>query len=193
MPEMRLPLLVRVEESDHMSRNCLLEDGWREVEVLQVWVRELPDAIDVEWNDYVIEMAGTQFRQQCAWIAGTAFTEDRLHKDPEVPDQLASRQKMRFTEESFDESERSIYIARQGKNVHGFVIVTADREYCTINLIAVDRRHRKKGIAKRLLAYLAAAYKQPIVAGTQATNDSSLALYKSAGFTKHLSYRSFHK
>lgn len=189
MPEMRLPKCVRTEHDDLVSRQSLLDDGWREVEILDVWVWNREER--GQWTDCDVAKKGD--RNQCVWIAGTAFTEDRLHKDPEVPDQLAARTKMKFTDQSFEDDEKAIYVVRVGEDVRGFVIVTADDDYCTINLIAVDRRHRRQGIARDLVNYLAAMYDQPIAAGTQATNEASIALYQSLGFEKQLSYRSFHK
>lgn len=193
MPEITLPLCCRIDADDMSSRNALLSDGWRDIELLQVWVREA-EALDIEWGDTIVDMASKSALKSCVWIASTSFTHDRLHKDPQVPDAVADRQKMRFVEAAFTCSEKAVYVAKDGKTVQGFVIVTADDEHCTIDLIAVDRRHRKKGVARKLIAHLSNVYKPlMIVAGTQSTNKPAQALYHSAGFICHQTCRTMHK
>ena len=200
MPEITLPLCVRIDATDLYSRKCLLQDGWREIEQLEVWSRETAIAIPVEWNGYVVEMATTTAKKACMWIASTSFVHDRLHKDVEVDNAIADRQKTQFVDAAFDSSEKSVFIARQKDAVmtaiavHGFCIVNADDTFCTIDLIAVDRRHRKKGIGRALLAHIVVIYKSLIiVAGTQSTNREGQALYEATGFEKRQTCRTMHK
>lgn len=191
MPEITLPLCCRIDADDMSSRNALLSDGWRDIELLQVWARE---GLPMDVGNVSVEMASKSALKSCVWIASTSFTHDRLHKDPQVPDAVADRQKMRFVEAAFTCSEKAVYVAKDGKTVQGFVIVTADDEHCTIDLIAVDRRHRGEGIAYALIAHLSNVYKPlMIVAGTQSTNKPAQALYHSAGFICHQTCRTLHK
>lgn len=192
MPETPLPLCVRTDADDHQSRTALIKDFWREIEILEVWVQRKRMACNIP--DYIIEMASAKRKQACLWIASTSFTEDRLHRDVEFPDAEADKQKMLRVERGFDKPDEAVYIARKGQQVHGFVIVSITKEHCIIELIAVDRRHRGKGIGKALLGTVAAAY-EPLVliAGTQSTNTASQRLYASMGFEREASYRTFHK
>ena len=202
MPVITLPLCVRIDADDLFSRTCLLKDGWREIERLEVWSRDTATCLSghttisppVELDGYVVVMATAAAKKACMWIASTSFVHDRLHKDPEVLNAVADRQKTQFVDAAFDSPEKSVFIARQKHAIYGFCIVTADDTFCTIDLVAVDRRHRKKGIGRGLIAHIAAVYKPLIlVAGTQSTNKEGRALYESTGFEKRQTCLTFHK
>lgn len=192
MPETTLPLCVRIDADDAFSRHCLKKDGWREIEVLEVWQHNGPPNA-VSLPDYTIDLATPTDAEACCWIASTSFTHDRLHSDPQVDNATADREKIRRVMQGFDSAVEQVFVARN-KDVHGFVIVSNDGQYIVIELIAVDRRQRRKNIALALLAHVASINHQTsIIAGTQATNLPSKKLYTAAGFQPVQRHRTFHK
>ena len=192
MPAITLPLCVRTDVDDMSSRNCLLKDGWREIERLEVWWRKA-GAME-QLYDGVVEMASADAKTTCLWIAATSFSHDRLHKDAKISNDVADRVKMNFVEEAFNSIEKSILVAKHEQHVAGFCILLADETDCAIELIAVHRKYRRQGIGRALIAAAANTYRDlTLVAGTQSTNESGQALYMSCGFECIQTWRSFHK
>lgn len=183
-----LPLCVRIDADDKRSREALLGDGWREIEVLETWLWD-------EWvdppEDHEVREAEPRDAKACELIALESFGYDRLHKDSSVPKDIADSLKLFEIIHAFgDEETLVLVVIEQGEGtVVGFVTFKFGR----IGLIAVDRISRKTGYAASLIGGLLVRIEGELRAGTQSDNEPARALYKSMGFKVEKRERSFHK
>lgn len=190
MPSVHLPLCVRIDEQDKFSRESLLADGWREIEILDIWYLE-------EWGngrpvDIPVREGYDLDIPRCQWIASTSFVHDRFHADPQFDDALADRLKSEWVAKAFAGEADKIYVA-EFKGIAGFVFCNREGDETIINLIATDRRRRNQGIGRALLQKVIAEFGPPIRAGTQRSNRPARTLYEALGFEILESKRTFHK
>ena len=190
---MPLPSCVRINVDDHRSAAALVDDGWREIEVLNKWYRR-PGPVDeyfccegVKGRDAVPSDRG-----QCQMIAVASFKFDRLHADPEVDDIEADQVRVRWVQGAFD-GNAIIYVADYQDKVVAFIILVDDNCLRRIDLIAVHPHWFKRGLASQLLAIAANNSPYGLEAGTQESNSPARNLYSSAGFLVTNSLRTFHK
>ncbi|MCR9220783.1 MAG: GNAT family N-acetyltransferase [Alphaproteobacteria bacterium] len=122
----------------------------------------------------------------CAEIAVRAFTLDRWHADPRIPDPAADAFKRAWVENDVRGRADAVLIAEDaGGAVEGFLLVLERRDAAVIDLIAVDDRAQRRGVGRRLLTALSAACadrRRVGRAGTQETNHAACRLYESAGW-----------
>lgn len=79
-----------------------------------------------------------------------------------------------------------VLIAREPGAIAGFAIMRYSDDVAHLNLLAVDPAHRRRGVARRLMAWLE---ETAVTAGTfivglelRATNDAAYAFYASLGY-----------
>lgn len=191
---MPLPKCVRIEYADKRSAEALLEDGWREVEVLETWRRKAkPVDADRLKGQAEIRRAEKRDMNALIWIAQTSFVHDRLHSDNEICSAEADKAKGEWVRRAFSGDADRIFVAEYDDRVVGFVICKVIKGYSVIDLIAVDRRYREHGIGSQLLVYAIHHYGLDMEAGTQERNKAGKELYKSLGFVCKGKRRTFHK
>ena len=190
---MPLPSCVRIDASDMHSAVCLMDDGWREVEVLETWEREATPLEEFPCvPDALVREAREDDRPRCQWIASTSFTRDRLHADTKVNNATADLAKVQWVDHAFDGDADSILVIELEGDLVGF-LVCQKINVAIIDLIAIDKRHRKLGLATQLIAAAILRYGVVMRAGTQCNNRAGQAVYEKLGFKPVRMQRTYHK
>jgi ribosomal protein S18 acetylase RimI-like enzyme len=117
-----------------------------------------------------------------AQIARTAFSFDRFHLDPDVPDAVADRIKHDWVENALagNRGDHVLVAVREGE-VAGFLAVVVEDVRSIIDLTAVHPGHRGRGVGRALTArFLAGAERAEV--GTQAANVRATRFYEGLGF-----------
>lgn len=119
-------------------------------------------------------------------IAGRSFIYSRFHLDPSISKPLADEIKTQWVGNYF-RGQRGDYmvVAERNGHVAGFLqLLNAPGNVQVIDLIAVDKDHRGKGLAEEMIQYAVAACGTPktLRVGTQSANIVSLSLYEKLGF-----------
>jgi|GEM_PF-188614 len=175
----------RVDAADDLAQGALEDAGFAAVETLVTFERDLDQLIEA-----YVELDEVEPRHVADVIAigRTAFTHDRFHVDPLVPDRIADAIKAKWVENGVAGRNAAALVAKlPNGDVAGFILVdeALDGSACTIDLIAVDQTAQGKGIGKRLVlgACAWAVGRAPIMrVGTQAENAASVKLYSRCGF-----------
>ena len=120
-----------------------------------------------------------------ARIAREAFAFDRLHVDPNIPDEAADRIKEAWTRGFFAGTRgKWMVVTESHGEVSGFLLLLESHGKLVIDLIAVAGQHRGAGVARAMIAFAAKSLPQfeMMLVGTQAANTASVRLYESMGF-----------
>ncbi len=134
-----------------------------------------------------IEIATAGMRDQVALLAGTSFLNDRFRRDPNIPNKIAAKIKSEWASNYFEGRRGDACFVFMGLQnfVQGFLLTVIKDDVITIDLIAVDRHCRRKGIARNLIMAMLKHYGTTginFAAGTQLINSASLPLYHQLGF-----------
>lgn len=137
-----------------------------------------------------VRFSEEQDRDRVVDIAAHAFVYSRFHLDTMIPNQLADRVKAEWVANYFNGARGdAMVVADRGGAVAGFLLLLRGREgSMIIDLIAVDAKHVRRGLARAMVAYAATHgfgdghAPTSIRVGTQAANTSSVRLYEDLGF-----------
>lgn len=189
---MQLPRCKRIDVDE--DPGPLFSRGWREIEQLVTYER--PPASD----GYVPGVRNMEYWEGPAirGIASISFSDDRLHRDPQVDDDLADRFKVECVEKALAYRALSgeSWILTYGQPLTlGFLIFRPDKNVSVLDLMAVLPAERCKGIGTWLVASFLYASQEFRVcrAGTQVHNVGACHLYESLGFREVKRERTFHK
>jgi ribosomal protein S18 acetylase RimI-like enzyme len=120
-------------------------------------------------------------------LASDAFEQNRFHRDPQIPNAVASRIKEQWAGNYFCGKRGDwMVVAEDANGIGGFLqLLHTDNGTVVIDLIAVASRCRRRGLARAMTDF---AYQccldraADMRVGTQIGNSSSIALYQSMGF-----------
>ena len=121
-------------------------------------------------------------------LARVAFKHNRFNSDPHISKEVASKIKEEWAGNYFNGKRgRWMVVVEYKKNIVGFLqLLSKNRKTIVIDLIAVDKKNRGKGLAKTMISYASInclGSCRAIEVGTQITNTDSLALYTKLGFS----------
>ena len=120
------------------------------------------------------------------YLARNTFKYNRFHQDPCIPNDIASRIKEEWVGNYFKGRRGEWMVVAEDKNkVAGFLQLLRKDNTLIIDLIAVDKDCRGKGIAKAMISFASKNCVNKlsgIQVGTQIANTASLSLYTSLGF-----------
>lgn len=119
-------------------------------------------------------------------IAGSSFVEDRFHRDAAIEPELADLVKREWARNFFrgTRGDRMLVVESDATTAVGFVQVLSAGIDRVIDLIAVARAHRGRGLGYalvRAVADLAHEDGAKVRVGTQLTNLASINLYVGLG------------
>ena len=123
-------------------------------------------------------------------IAHGAFIYSRFFNDPNLPRDKAKGVYAHWAENAFGKSERYYALAKNQGEIGGFILFSfnTNTSVGTIELLAVDERHRGLRVGKSLIAGVEKFMNQKgienIKVGTQADNSSAIRFYTSCGFNQ---------
>lgn len=120
-------------------------------------------------------------------LARTAFKHNRFHRDPYIPDEIASRIKEEWVGNFFAGKRGEwMVVAEEDNTIVGFLqLLRKEDDTLIIDLIAVAQHCRSKGLAKAMISFASdscGSQHAGIQVGTQIANTASLALYTDLGF-----------
>jgi len=125
-------------------------------------------------------------RQTVERLAEQSFTFSRFHQDPDIPRSVADRIKRAWVGNYFEGKRgQHLLVAEVAGEIAGFLQLLQQDSLLTIDLIAVDARHRGKGLAGRMIGGAEAMLPEieHLRVGTQAANTRSLRSYIADGFS----------
>lgn len=193
---MDLPSCVRIDAEDVRSRDALVQDGWREVEILETWVRHRNGL----WPKFVdnVRFAEPSDLLACQAIANTAFQFSRLHCDSTVAWEDANAFKREWVRKAFEEHIHDIFVHLSpdaDRRVDGFLICKPDTGTVRIDLIATAKERRVKGVAWQLVGFAHDWYaeRNVMIAGTSQKNRDARMMYQKMGFRVVKTQRTLHK
>ncbi|ODS33764.1 MAG: TDP-fucosamine acetyltransferase [Candidatus Scalindua rubra] len=137
-------------------------------------------------NDKSIRLANSADCEKVVLLANGAFHFSRFHLDPLIPKDLADKIKGEWANNYFlGKRGDKMFIKIVNDQIVGFLQLLKDaNNVVIIDLIAVDKNHRRDNIACDLIAYAELEYRhsQVIRTGTQVANIPSIKLYEKLGF-----------
>tara|TARA_B110000008_G_scaffold262437_2_gene284762 strand:- start:7330 stop:8040 length:711 start_codon:yes stop_codon:yes gene_type:complete len=127
-------------------------------------------------------------------IAASSFLFSRFHLDPKIEDSVANEIKRQWATNFFAGKRGDCMVVAKDQNqTIGFLLLLDQEDKRTIDLIAVSKGHRGKGLASAMIRFAAKeALGRQIVVGTQVANSPSLRSYENLGFRAYESYYVLH-
>lgn len=139
----------------------------------------------LKYNDYTLCYADPTDAVSTALVAENNFVFSRFHLDPFFNNTLANKIKAGWVTNYFNGTRGDkMIIAKKNKTIAGFLQLFINPDHLIIDLIAVDKEHRKTGLAKQMIEFATASAKKCkyIIVGTQLANLPSINLYQKLGF-----------
>ena len=141
-------------------------------------------------------LARSEDREAVERIARCSFTYSRFHLDPDIPRSLADEIKAQWAGNFFlGKRGDHMVVAEQGGEIVGFTqLLKASGDVIVIDLIAVEKTHRGKGMAQEMIRFSSSTFDRTRVmrVGTQIANTVSLGVYQDMGFRIVSSWYVFH-
>ena len=184
---------ARLPSADQRRAAVLTDAGFRRIERLVTWRRSI---LPVPKRDHPVDFARQEDFAACIEIGRHAFTTDRYHADPEIPNTVADALKARWVENSLNGRADVALVARDDAGgVAGFNLIMKGDTDPTIDLIAVAKPRRGHGIGRALVVAALDQYRgraEAMLVGTQSQNTASMTLYAALGFTCFAEQTTFH-
>ena len=142
-----------------------------------------------------MRFAQDQDREGVKALAARNFIYSRFHMDPLIPRDLANEVKAAWAENFFFKKRGdNMVVAFKDSSPAGFLQLLYLGKDLVIDLIAVEKRFRRMGIARAMIHFAETALKEfeEMVVGTQIANVPSIRLYEKLGFTVASSAYTFH-
>jgi ribosomal protein S18 acetylase RimI-like enzyme len=147
-------------------------------------------------QQYKIRWAQDEDRNLVEDIALKNFSHDRFHQDPNIDNSLADEIKRQWAGNFFlGKRGDAMVVATANNHPVAFMLLIFPQKLSVIDLIAVSKEHRKKGLSKQMIRYAMrnlSDHRRWLV-GTQSTNIPSVKLYESLGFQTTSSQYVLHK
>ena len=171
---------VPAERADQI--NALQSAGFHPVETLVTYYQSTrpPRGLSIETGPARADETDT-----CVDLALNAFTFDRLHRDPQVPDAVADAIRAAWVRNDMAGRAAAPLVARIDGQVAGFNLCLLTGRTAVIDLIAVAAPFRRQGIAGQMIEAAFDHFRETIDGirvGTQEDNLASMRLYERAGF-----------
>ncbi len=138
-----------------------------------------------------------EYHEQILNLAETGFSEDRFHKDKNIPTQIANKIKKEWIR-SYLNNKRGetllVSVNLDGK-IRGFLAPMVKDNIAIIDLVAVHEDFRQQGIGLGLVRTFMTRYNncKGYRVGTQITNIPSIRMYEKCGFRMTSAKHIFHK
>jgi ribosomal protein S18 acetylase RimI-like enzyme len=172
---------ARVPENASLAQP-LAAAGFRAIERLLTLRRDIPAKLVPVSG---VAPARMDDAEACAAIGRESFFFDRFHADPNVSKSVADEIKARWARNGVNGRADAPLVVREECELAGFSLCMRKGGDAVIDLIAVDRRRRGKGLGRKLVEGAIAHYAGVAPAmwvSTQESNVASLALYRGTGF-----------
>jgi ribosomal protein S18 acetylase RimI-like enzyme len=152
--------------------------------------------ICIEPADFEIRFATPADEPQTVDLAERSFSYSRFHLDTSFSIQSANAIKGEWVRNYFrgERGDSMVIASIEGKIVAFLQLFYEKDQALVIDLIAVDRGHRGKGIGKSIISYAETYCRgfKKVKVGTQLANLASLSFYENMGFRIISSQYVFH-
>lgn len=132
-----------------------------------------------------VRMSALKDKERVMEIAASSFKYSRFHMDNKIPTIKADRIKAEWAGNFFtgQRGDEMVVAVVNGK-VAGFLLLLCSGETIAIDLVAVEKKYLRKGLAMRMICFAETALEgfRTIRVGTQAVNIPSMRFYESLGF-----------
>ena len=153
-------------------------------------------SVTMSENNRTLRFAIPKDENHVADLAGENFTYSRFHLDKSIPAEVANKIKQEWARNYFNgkRGDQMVVALMEGRVVGFLQLLRGNNGVLTIDLMAVDRNYRRKGIAGDMIAFAEAQCRgfSRIVVGTQLANIPSIRLYERNGFRVCASQYVFH-
>lgn len=120
-------------------------------------------------------------REAVCRVAEGAFTTDRFHADPEIPDKTADRLKAAWVGNFFSGQRGThLHVAESEGGIVGFLLTVRSDAMQVVDLIGVSEGARGAGVGRAMMARLSPEL--PVETGTQLANVKAVNFYEKMGF-----------
>ena len=182
-------MCVRIDDWDSRSREALLCEGWREIEILDVYRRKTIEKASCP----TIHAYESKDRDALEDVVLKSGGSGRLYSDPKVDNEEADKARLWWFRRYLSDPQIDISVT---DGATGFCAVKRQSPRARIEMIGVHPDYRGKGLGFLLVAAALDSCDGSIshvLAGTSSTNYAARRLYDSAEFFLNASYRTFHK
>jgi len=133
-----------------------------------------------------VRFAVSEDKGQVVELARNSFVYSRFHLDETIPSVVANTIKAEWVGSYFDGKRgENMVVALVDEKIVGFLLLLYGSDgVLIIDLIAVDKNQRRKGIAGDMIVYAESQYSgcSLIRVGTQVANIPSIRFYEKRGF-----------
>jgi ribosomal protein S18 acetylase RimI-like enzyme len=184
--------VCRIPAADTDSALALEAAGFRRIECLVTLTCDL-----AAWRIPItgVDLAWPADLGACIAIARSAFSLDRLHTDPFIPNEIADRQKEAWVRSGLAGGADRSFVVREAGMPVGFLLCRIVAGAAVADLLAVAPAHRRQGHGRRLmeaaLAHYAGGYPSLRVA-TQDSNRDAISVYRRLGFRESGAQLTYH-
>ena len=136
-------------------------------------------------QQYEIRWAQDEDRNFVEDIAQKNFSHDRFHQDPKIDNSFADEIKRQWAGNFFSGKRGdAMVVATTNNRPVAFLLLLLPKKHSVIDLIAVSKKHRKKGLGLQMINYALQNFSgnNRWIVGTQSTNIASIRLYERLGF-----------
>ena len=184
LPEKQVFIWSKISVDDIERLICLQRLGFYIVDTnIQLSLSKKPSLM----NNPNIRFAKLGDEAEVKVIAKSAFKYNRFNMDPYISNQIASKIKENWVANFFlGKRGKWMIVVEENSRIKGFLqLIDKNKSTIIIDLIAVDKKSRGKGWAKKMILY---AYENclkkngTIEAGTQLANKLSIKFYTKLGF-----------
>jgi len=134
----------------------------------------------------VVRFAVSEDQSQVVELARRSFVYSRFHLDSAFERKVADNTRAEWVKSYFaGKRGDAMVVAVVNEVAAGFSLLLYEKDgSLTMDLIAVDESHRRRGVAKDMIAYAESQYQRftQIRVGTQLANIPSMGLYETMGF-----------
>ncbi len=188
-------IYIKVPTEDPQTVQLVEKAGFHLIETNVTYEKEIDKNYAVPDNN-CIRLASLNDQNHVTRLAEENFIFSRFHMDPSIPNELANKVKKEWAKNYFSGNRGDkMVIGEINDGVIGFLqILEGEDNTVIIDLIAVDKNHRRKNIASDLIACTELEYDDYslIRVGTQISNIPSIRLYEKLGFRLTQSQYIFH-
>ena len=189
--------------SDYRTITALSKVGWMLTDVLLTFHRD-PRGLNSQGieRDRLLQVREAQGKDEnkIENLARVSFRMSHFHSDPNIPYELSDELYAKWIISILNDPSSKVFVAEDEDGVCGFITCSIrslidGTSYGIIDLVAVDRDKRGRGIGKLLLSKALewfSSHVSSVFVGTQASNIPAIRLYEGMGFKLVESEATFH-
>ncbi len=188
-------LYCKIANDDIKGINFLEKHGFYLVDTNIIFEKDI-EVRNVLPKGYNVRFAEDSDETGVTNLAGKSFTYSRFHLDSNISDDIANTIKAEWARNYFRGTRGdSMIVAENGDAIIGFLqLLYGPVNQLIIDLIAVEKDHRKQGVARDMIVYAEknCGNFHEIRVGTQLANTASIRFYENIGFRYISSQYVFH-